>query len=81
MYEFNTAAAGYWRNWERNVGWLAREINFIAITGNPHIKATAKPNSRRDLFKLSTDEKEKKTNKKKPSIEELKKTHAKFFER
>ena len=79
MYEFNIAAAGYWRNWERHIAWLAREINFTAITGNAYIKSTGKPKRASDLFKLSDDKKKKK--KDGPTIEELKKTHAKFFER
>ena len=79
MDEFNLAAAGYWRNWERFAAWPTREINFTAITGNAYIKSTAKPKRPADLFKLSTDKKKKDKNK--PSIEELKKTHAKFFEK
>lgn len=79
MDEFNMAAAGYWRNWERFAAWVAREINFTAITGNPNIKPAVKPKRSTDLFKLSDDKKKK--DKAGPSIEELKKTHAKFFER
>jgi hypothetical protein len=55
LYEFNLAAAGYWRNWERQTAWLAREINYIAIAGNPNIKQSAKPKSPADFYKLSTD--------------------------
>ena len=79
MYEFNLAAGGYWRNWERSTAWSVREINTVAIQGNPNIKQSIKPKSPTDLFKLSTDKKKKV--KGKPTVEELKKTHAKFFER
>ena len=78
FYEYNVAVDGYWRNWERFVAWGVREINFTAIAGNPNIKPANKPKRSTDLYKL-TDDKVKK--KEAPSIEELKKTHAKFFER
>lgn len=78
LYEFNLAASGYWRNWERRTAWLAREINTVAIQGNPNIRKDLKPKSPADLFKLSTDRKPR--GKKKPSIEKLKETHKKFFE-
>lgn len=58
LYEFNLAAAGYWKNWERSVAWLAREVNYIALAGNPHIKSGQKPKSPSDLYKLNIDRKE-----------------------
>ena len=79
LYEFNLASSGYWRNWERFTAWAVREINTIAIQGSDCFKHGSKPKSPTDLFKLNIDKK--KVNKNKPSIEELKKTHAKFFER
>jgi len=55
LYEFNLAAAGYWRNWERFTKWAVREINYIALTGNPYIKKASKPNKATDLYELSID--------------------------
>ena len=53
--EFNYAAAGYWRNWERFVGIPMREICFVQIAGNPNIKQSAKPHNVKDYMKLSID--------------------------
>jgi len=63
VYEFNLAAGGYWRNWERFTKWAVREINYAAITGNPHIKKSNKPRSPRDLYELEIDKRVKKEHK------------------
>ena len=39
------------------MAWLAREINYIAICGNPNVKASGKPKKVTDLYKLSIDQK------------------------
>lgn len=57
--EFNYAVAGYWRNWERNVGIPMREICFVEIAGNPNIRQSDKPKSAKEFFKLSIDKEEK----------------------
>ena len=74
LYEFNLAASGYWRTWERFAAWVVREINFTAIAGNPNIKKSSKPVRPRDLFKLSID-------KEKPRLtpEEIKQTEKRLF--
>jgi hypothetical protein len=75
LYEFNCAAAGFWKSWERNVAWLAREINYIAIAGNPNIKPSQKPRTPTDLYKLSTDHRPEKSKKLTPEeIETIKKS-------
>jgi hypothetical protein len=58
LYEFNQAVSGYWRKWERETAWLAREIIFAMIQGNANIKTEDKPNRKEDLWKLSIDTKE-----------------------
>jgi len=63
LYEFNLAAAGYWRNWERFTKWAVREINYIAITGNPYIKKGDKPNKPADLYELDIDKTDNKQDK------------------
>lgn len=55
LEEFNLASMGYWRNWERMTGWLARRISYMMITGNPHIEKGRKPGSETELFSLSID--------------------------
>lgn len=67
------AADGYWRNWERDVAWLMREITFILITGNPYIKDTSKPSSPTEIYKISDDDRKKKNKilPPPPSAEEL----------
>jgi hypothetical protein len=49
------AASGYWKNWERNTGWLMREIVFELIRGNPNYKNESKPNNVKEILKLSDD--------------------------
>lgn len=78
LYEFNLAAAGYWRNWERFTKWAVREINYIAITGNPNIKPHAKPKAPGDLYELSIDNKKKE--KRRLSDNELKKIKKRLHE-
>lgn len=73
LYEFNLAAGGYWRNWERFTKWAVREINYAAITGNPHIKKASKPKSQRDLYELSIDVKAEKRPLKEEELEKIKK--------
>ena len=58
--EFNLAARGYWRNWERNVMIMTREIVWELIRGNPYYKPEDKPKRKTELYKLSIDETEKK---------------------
>jgi len=77
IYEFNEATKGYWRNWERQVAWLSREIIFEMIAGNPYIPKDDKPKSKFDLSKLSTDPDKKEIEKqrekrRKPTKAELK---------
>jgi len=55
LYEFNQAAEGYWRNWERNTAWLMREIVFTLITGNPNIKQGDKPINQMELWSITDD--------------------------
>jgi len=54
LYEFNMASLGYWRNWERQSAWVAREIICYMIAGNPHIKPEDKP-GREQIMRLSID--------------------------
>lgn len=54
-----------------------REINTVAIQGNPHIKKGSKPKTPTDLFKLSTDRK--RVAPPKPTAEEIEKIKNKFF--
>jgi hypothetical protein len=49
--------AGYWRNWERDIAWLMREIVFAGIAGNPNIEKDNKPKSVKDIYKISDDDK------------------------
>lgn len=58
--EFNYAAAGYWRNWERFAAFPMREICFVNIAGNPNIKSGDKPKTAAEFFKLSIDTGDKK---------------------
>jgi hypothetical protein len=76
LYEFNCAASGYWKRWERDVAWLAREINYIAIVGNPNIKQSQKPRTPSDLYKLEGD---KKVKTEKLSPEEIENIKNKLF--
>jgi hypothetical protein len=77
MYEYNEAAKGYWRRWERDTKWLAREIVFELISGNPYYENNKKPKNKYDYMPLLMDEVIKETIKerkeaKKISQEELK---------
>jgi hypothetical protein len=54
--EFNLAAGGYWRNHERNVLWLAREVNWTIIQWAPFFKQEDKPKRRDEIMKLGIDE-------------------------
>jgi hypothetical protein len=54
--EFNLAARGYWRNWERSVAWMSREIIWELIRGNPYYKPEDKPKRKTEMLKLSIDE-------------------------
>jgi hypothetical protein len=60
LYEFNMAATGYWRNWERSIKWMTREIVWELIRGNPYYKPEDKPKKITDVMKLSTDKEERK---------------------
>lgn len=60
LYEFNEAAKGYWRKYEREVQWLSREIVWELIRGNPYYKIEDKPKLKTDIMKLSMDKEEKK---------------------
>jgi hypothetical protein len=73
LAEFNFAAAGYWRNWERTTAWLMREIVYTLIAGNPYIEAQHKPASSQAIFPLTDDKKveDKKPKPKQPTAEEL----------
>lgn len=75
FYEFECAVSGYWRNWERTTAWLAREINFIAICGNPNIKPAQKPKKPSDLYKLTGD----KSKTEKLTAEEIEQIKNKLF--
>ena len=55
IYELNTAIKGHWRTWERNTAWMTREIIYMMIQGNPHIKSNDKPR-KEQLYHLSIDE-------------------------
>ena len=54
IYELNSAIKGYWRTWERNIAWMTREIVYMMIQGNPHIKSHDKPR-KEQLYHLSID--------------------------
>jgi hypothetical protein len=69
--EFNYAAKGYWRNWERQTVWLAREVVYMMIQGNPYIKSHDKPR-KEDIYHLSTDPKPESKEVSKEEIEEIK---------
>ena len=69
--EFNLAARGYWRNWERNTGWLMREVVYSMVAGNPYINKVDKPKSSKDILKISDDKEVKKIEPKPPTAEEL----------
>lgn len=72
LAEFCMAADGYWRNWERDVAWLMREITFTLITGNPYIKDGSKPSTPKEIYKISDDDKKRDIKKPPPvSAEEL----------
>ena len=76
LKEFNYAAEGYWRNWERFAAVPMREICFTDIAGNPYIKASNKPTSPQQFMKLSIDPK---IEIQKPTEEDIKK--AKEFQK
>jgi hypothetical protein len=69
--EYFMAAAGYWRNWERNTAWLMREIVYEMILGNPNYKNSSKPNNSKEIYKIKDDEIKNDKEHKKPSPEEL----------
>jgi len=56
LTEFTLASTGYWRRWERNVAWLARELIHTMISLSPDIKSSKKP-SKKEIMKLSIDDK------------------------
>jgi hypothetical protein len=58
IYEFNEAAGGYWRNWERQTGWITRELVWTLIAGNPDIEKSSKPSKKDQLYKFSIDKEE-----------------------
>jgi hypothetical protein len=68
--EFNYAAEGYWRNWERQTAWLMRELVYAQIQGNPYIKNEDKPRRSRDIFKTSDDKDETVNIEKPPEVTE-----------
>lgn len=68
MYEFNEAAKGYWRKYEREVQWLSREIVWELIRGNPYYEAKNKPANKTKIMKLSMDKEEKKETQKAPRV-------------
>jgi len=74
--EFNYAAGGYWRNWERFAGIPMREICFVNIAGNPNIKSSAKPRTSQDYMRFSIDG-ENKTEK--PTQEEIEQARQEAF--
>jgi hypothetical protein len=74
--EFNYAAAGYWRNWERFAALPMREICYVQIAGNPNIKQSSKPVSSQEYMKLSIDG-EKKVEK--PTDEEIEQARKDIF--
>lgn len=51
--EFNYAAAGYWRNWERFVGIPMRQICFTNISMTPGV--TNRPDNAQEFWPLSID--------------------------
>jgi len=59
LYEFNEAASGYWRRWERETAWMSREIVWELIRGNPYYKKEDKPVRKSDVMKLSIEKEEK----------------------
>jgi hypothetical protein len=65
------AAEGYWRNWERDVAWLMREVVFNMIIGNPNIKKEDKPKHPKEIFKISDDKIKNSKEEKRVSPEEL----------
>lgn len=68
--EYFMAVSGYWRNWERDTAWLMREIVFELIRGNPYITST-KPDSPKEIFKISDDKIKRVETAKKVTPEEL----------
>lgn len=51
--EFNYAASGYWKNWERNIGIPMREICYTNICMTAGVKN--KPSNVQELWPLSID--------------------------
>ncbi len=70
LTEYYLAVAGYWRNWERQTGWLMRELVFAMVQGNPYIKQENKP-GKEEILKLSIDQREEPKGVKKLSKEEI----------
>lgn len=62
---------GYWRNWERQISWLARRIAYIMITGNAYVDKANKPQSEDNLWSLSTDSDKPKIKKRKITKKEI----------
>jgi hypothetical protein len=56
LYEFNEAAKGYYRNWEKSFGWMTRELRMELIMGNPNYEKSSKPTRKEQLYNFSTDE-------------------------
>jgi hypothetical protein len=71
IYEFSQAAKGYWRNMDRGIRWVGREILWQMIQGNPNIEGGDKPTSRKEIFELLTDPLEKIVKKGKPTKKEM----------
>jgi len=51
------AGMGYWKNWERNIAWMMREIIYSMLKGNPNIKEDTKPKSVQEVYRISDDDK------------------------
>ena len=50
----NYAISGYWRNWERQIGWMVREIVYYTIQVSSNISSNNKP-TREKLYQFSVD--------------------------
>ena len=70
MDQFNMAAEGYWRRWQRDTVWLMRELVFTMIQGNPYIKG-GKPGSPKEIMKIDDDSSPGSDQQKRVSPEEL----------
>jgi hypothetical protein len=56
LYELNMSSRGYWKRWERNTAWLAREVMHMMISLSPDVKSSKKPD-KLDMMPLSIDKK------------------------